>query len=263
MEPVFVVPSKFPPSYEDYYSLISCSNLRTVNQYSIEREDCKYIVSYHCETSFVGDKGKVVLWFLERPSAFGGIGNFPKALNEHLRKLSIDEVWVSDRHLYNSLLGLVQNIKFVPVGSHSGLAKVSNQEPIYDAIDLCYRQGRRAFIDHLRCRVAPTVYGIEKHHLLSKSKVMLNVHQDNCQYIEPLRFALGASYGLPIISESCYDSYPFSNDDVIFRPYQDIEGTLYNFLQNKSFCELGQRIKEKMTTEFSFDKNVYRAVGEL
>ncbi len=49
--------------------------------------------------------------------------------------------------------------------------------------------------------VATNSWGVERHNQLMASRIMLNIHQDMFQYIEPLRMVLAAAYGLPVLTE--------------------------------------------------------------
>ena len=60
--------------------------------------------------------------------------------------------------------------------------------------------------------VAANGWDYVRHVGLMGSRFMLNIHQDEFPYIEPLRFSLAAAYGLPILSEHCAEIYPYSRE---------------------------------------------------
>ena len=62
---------------------------------------------------------------------------------------------------------------------------------------------------------------------------MLNVHQDTDMIMEPLRFALAAAYGLPVLTENLYEvSHPY--DKIYQFPLNDIGRAMRMALRNYS-----------------------------
>ena len=108
-------------------------------------------------------------------------------------------------------------LHYVPMGSHEGLGSPGVVKE-YDLIGLMCYSNRRSFV--FRCAdemlhkvgnvtLAPNGWGEDRHNRLQRSRFMFNVHQDDFPFIEPLRFALAAAYGLPLVTERCLDMHPY------------------------------------------------------
>ena len=95
------------------------------------------------------------------------------------------------------------------------------------------------------------------------SRFALNIHQDGYPFQEPLRFALFAAYGLPILTETITDSYPWSDEFCVYNTYDGIAGRLRQMLGNDydRWREMGLRARERMCEDFNFKKMVLEKVG--
>jgi hypothetical protein len=259
MEPVFIVPKNKKQSYEDYYELINFCEFKTISD-SFERQDnfC-YILPLHHTVSPMGDKGKVVLWFLERPESMGGIPGLHVYFEKILKQNNVQEIWLSDKEMFSNFD--CDLVKFVPFGSDERLGTPSD-EKIYDVADMCYRHTRRNFINALKCKLAPGAYGQEKKNILSSSKFLLNVHQDNDLYYEPLRFALAVANGLPIITEDCYNPYPFVSGDFVSTNIGNLPTLIEDVVSQpyNKWRDLGLKMRDKILANFSFQKNIEKAL---
>lgn len=267
---VFVHPTCCYDSYTDYRRLVSVSGFETCNQDQINpNRDAIYIVSPmngDVENALrarpkASRKCKIVSWFLERPSPHGGV-----KFNEHVVRLIsdlVDEFWVSDRAMYQAIKGIV-NTKFVPVGGDEAIGGKRLNDKTFDVTHMSYVYGRRDKIIHsLRCRIGPNGWGDARHNTLLRTKMMVNVHQDNDGYYEPLRFALCAAYAMPMISEQCLDPYPYeAGVDFLSAPYDQLNSLIDRAINGHigDLQNYGERMFHKVTKQFKFVDNVKRAL---
>jgi hypothetical protein len=100
--------------------------------------------------------------------------------------------------------------------------------------------------------------------ILRHSRFALNVHQDQYPFQEPLRWALFAAYGLPMLTESVHDAYPFADGICEFNSYDGIAGKLKQMLDNDytRWRDMGLHARDHMCKEYNFRKMVLQAVKE-
>jgi hypothetical protein len=204
----------------------------------------------------------LILWNLERPSgSAGSVGQYAESNRELIYSRFFDEVWVSDRRMAEET-----TLRFVPLGSDERLGQPGDGQKRYHFCHLSYEVPRRQTIyKHFdRPFIGPNSWPPERDQVLQSSKFALNVHQDQHPFQEPLRFALFAAYGLPIISETIYDAYPWSEEFMIFAGYDHLVSTLRNALSDdyRKYREMGLRAREWMCKEYQFRKCVEIAVQE-
>ena len=213
-------------SYTDYWKLVELSGFPIVwlDEMDLSKLGTTYIVSpmngeftpYMEQNK--GRVSKVLLWNLERPGD-DGIQGYVNSNQLYIGAGYLDGVIVSDKQLaYDA------GFKFVPLGSHYDLGTPGDLDARlngFDLIHLCCYSLHRSFLfripeeprdNILGLTVATNGWGDERHTRLMSSRFMLNIHQDEYPYIEPLRFSLAAAYGLPILSEHCAEIYPYSRD---------------------------------------------------
>lgn len=222
-DPTFVRTRHEYDSYTDYWKLVELSGFPTcyVDEMNLHDSDATYIVSpmngeFTAHLDWSGGKECVVyLWNLERP---GGSGNFEQYVAGNLRYVHddmVDVVLVSDRKLAKD-----SGFWYMPLGGHPLLGDPGDREKVHDYIHLMCYSLRRAGTGLFNYTtpwhkwygfdIAPNGWGQERHIALQESKFMLNVHQDDTLYLEPLRFVLAAAYGLPIVTEQLADPYPYT-----------------------------------------------------
>jgi len=146
------------------------------------------------------------MWNLERPGGSGGLSEYISGSHALIENGYLDTIIVSD-----PILAKVSGMKFVPLGSHKDLGVVSDQSvKCFDFIHLsCYSLHRSWMFrtpsemqsNLFGLRIAPNAWGVNRHNLLMQSRIMLCIHQDEFPYIEPLRYAIAAAYGMPILTE--------------------------------------------------------------
>lgn len=206
---IFAHPRHSYDSYTDYRKLVELSQFPTCFIDEIDlQSDNLYIVSpmngefdAHIDWRQLR-KCQIYHWNLERPGA-GSISDYKGQNSRHIREGKIDHVLVSDK-----LLARLTGFKYVVMGSHDKLG-IPGEDKTYDYIHLmCYSPRRGPFFNYPNAltavdgmTIAPNSWGQERHEALQRSKMMLNIHQDEHPYCEPLRFTLAAAYGLPIVTE--------------------------------------------------------------
>lgn len=256
-------------SYVDYWKLVELSEFPTVyvDEVDIE-ENVTYIVSPmngewrpHIDSEYAQGKEKMArlyLWNLERPGGSGNIGRYKVDNVALIRGDYVDHVLVSDRRLAQ-----MTNLHYVPLGTHAGLGMPGTVKR-WDLIHLSCFSGRRSFLftdPHKSARnvkgmsVAPNGWGQDRHKRLQESKFMLNVHQDDYPFIEPLRFALASAYGLPIITEQSYDLYPYDDHPAVrSASLNQLVSMARQIVQQdyNMWRELGNQLRLTMTSEFQF-----------
>jgi len=146
-----------------------------------------------------------------------------------------------------------------------GLGSVGDDKK-YAFCHMSYEVPRRGNIyKHFReDQIGPNSWPPMRDEVLGLSKFALNVHQDIHPFQEPLRLALFAAYGLPIISETIFDMYPWSEETMIMTGYDNLVGKLREALTSdyEAYREMGLRARERMTGEFQFGKMVRQAIEE-
>lgn len=266
-------------SYTDFWRLVELSNFPTIytDELDISKQGVYIVTPMNGEwrPAIHNQKGKVfnahlILWNLERPSgSAGSVGQYGR--NARMLMGGIwedtgqpsgmrfaDEVWVSDRKLAED-----QNLRFVVLGSDEGLGEPGSDKE-YNFCHMSYEVPRRVSIYKHFQNIGANSWGAERDQVLKRSKFALNVHQDIHWYQEPLRFSLFAAYGLPIISESLYDSYPWSDETMVTAIYDGLVGRMKQALTEDyaPYREMGLRARERMCGEFQFGKMVREAVRQ-
>ena len=241
----------------------------------------------------------LILWNLERPSgSAGSIGRY--ALSNRLLQYGfwdetgskkhlndqgeteisygrfVDEVWVSDRQL---AIETSHATRFVVLGSDKGLGEPGDEKK-YRFCHMSYANGRRqSVLKHFSDSDSAQgnsfwpwdeaenkeKYSSRRDEVLKQSRFALNIHQDQHPFQEPLRFALFAAYGIPTLSESILDAYPWLPDEnIIFSHYDGLLAKLNQMSANDydKWRGMGLRAREKMCGEFQFGKMVRQAVEE-
>lgn len=256
-------------SYTDFWKLAELCDFETVyvDEIDIGRNAVYITAPFNGEWQHVrnhlGDvrNAYLVLWNLERPSGSGGVGEYARSNRELLYNRELDDVWVSDRQL-----GAETGFRFVVLGSHYNLGTV-NERKKWEFCHMSYVVNRRKtiydqFMSHM---IGYNCWGSERDEVLSGSKFALNVHQDIYPFQEPLRFALFAAYGLPIITETIKDSYPWAPEYMVYSSYDDIVKTLRGMMNSSymTWRDMAIRARDRMCDEYSFKDMVESAMEDL
>lgn len=276
MDVVFVKTRWHYQSYTDYWRMVELCGCPTcyVDEVDVEAEAVYIVCPLNGEWEPMlrarqseGKKRRATLisWTLEPPVKNDYLPNLRQTVDDGL----VDWIWIGYRNL--AVAADHPRIKFAPVGSMAALGNEFMGERQYDVAHLSYpTHRRRVLYDALRgkgVRIAPNGWGQERDATLRSSRFLLNIHKDDgFQAYEPLRFAVAAAYGLPIISESCADPHPYRPMVDYYETSYDaaIKSTLAALSQDYGqWAALGQRMRERMTGELAFDKCVEEAVCRL
>lgn len=203
----------------------------------------------------------LILWNIERPSgSAGSVGNYAKRHRQLIYDRLFDEVWCSDRRLAEET-----QLRFVVLGSDEALGSPGNDKR-YDLVHMSYEIPRRTNIyKHWGADdIGPNCWPPERDEVLRSSRFALNIHQDIHPFQEPLRLALFAAYGLPVISETIFDSYPWDSGMAIFSGYDSIVSRLRQALTEdyEPYKAMGLRARERMTQTYQFGRCVREAVAQ-
>jgi hypothetical protein len=206
----------------------------------------------------------LVHWLLERPAGSGGLYEYARSNRQYLYDRLLDDVWVSDRGLASETL-----FRHVILGSHHGLGEPGDEKK-YDFCHMSYPTDRRLRVyNHFHSqRIGPNCWPWDtdpsRDDVLRCSRFALNIHQDSYPFQEPLRLALFAAYGLPILTESINDAYPWNEDTCVFHGYDGIQGRLQQMLKNDygRWKDMGRRARDMMCDTYGFRKMVLAAIKE-
>jgi len=272
MNIAFAKPRHVYDSYVDFYKLIELSGFEMMysDEVNISNEGVYIfpVMNGDVEAHLINEvsSGKIryahlILWNLERPSgSAGSVGNYAKRHRQLMYDRIFDEVWCSDKRLAEET-----QLRFVVLGSDEGLG-APGDEKFYDFCHMSYTIPRRSniYAKFNPDRIGPNCWPPERDEVLRKSRFALNIHQDIHPFQEPLRLALFAAYGLPVISETIFDAYPWDGDIAIFSGYDNIVSKLRQVLDEpyETYKEMGLRARERMTRDFQFGKVVREAVSQ-
>jgi hypothetical protein len=272
-DPIFIRPAHEYDSYRDFWNLVELSGFPQckIKYANLDEDETFIIVPFGGEPKdhiryrrniLSGPKrARIVWWDLERPDAEGQEfskeyvrGYFDEFFNY------VDEIWVSDRHFCE----LDPRTKFVVLGGHPKMGTPVHDCPEYDVVHLSYMNYRRICIFEgiKELKIAPTkIWGNEKDHALRSSRAMVNIHQTPAPIMEPLRFALAASYGLPLLSETCADPWPLvEGQEILMAPYEELSDAIHEWLKRPDLDVLGDALRRKLVEEWSFRKGVEAAM---
>lgn len=242
--------------YDDFFLLATLSGYRVISFDDIpqyDAYDAVFIISpFNDEWSNgIQLQGRLILWELEwreTPISVPGLS----------------ETWVSNLTYANRL-----GVKYVPMGSHSGLNTAQAHYPkAYDVTHLSYEIPRRQTVYQdfslLGGTIAPKGWGDERDKSLLQSHAMLYVSQwEHYPAVAPLRIALCAAYGLPMIAESGWSIEPLkphllfsANYDVLAeRAYILTRPQHYDLLAN-----MGAQIRYQLCEVMPFARCVENAL---
>lgn len=253
-------------SYTDFWTLVELSRYPTCYIDEIDWNSGRYYITAPMNGELkhreIPDnrKCKIALWNLERPGGSGGLPNYINDNNELIRLGVIDQVIVSDKQLARDT-----GFHYVPIFGHAGLGKLTPPaRKIYDVVHLmCYspRRGRWFDYPHNRLsvegiKVAPNGWGEQRHYALTMSHFLLNIHQDEFQYMEPLRFVLAACYGLPIVSETVIDWWPYIGVCKPFRLHDEVDTIKYLMDHRSNWDKVAIEIRCLVTEDYDFRKGL-------
>jgi hypothetical protein len=266
----FVKTRHFYESYRDFFTLVDLAGFPTIYTDELDTSQEGVFITAplngEWEPHIKNQDHKpryahLIQWNIERPSgSAGSVGNYAKRQRQLIYDRFFDEIWVSDSRLADET-----QLRFVVLGSDAGLGSPGDEKR-YAFCHMSYEVPRRGNIyKHFRDdQIGPNSWPPERDEILQASRFALNIHQDIHPFQEPLRLALFAAYGLPIISETIFDMYPWSDDTMITVGYDNLVSRLRQALTEDydGYREMGLRARERMTGEFQFGKMIRAAVDE-
>lgn len=259
-------------SYTDYWKLVELSGFPVVYIDEIDTTVPRvtYIASpFNGEFFTLNEQErapgtKISLWNLERPGGSGGIEDYKQGNLKNIEEGYVDEIIVSDHALAD-----LTKYKYVPMGSHPDLGEPWATKQYGFVHLMCYSNRRGILFDtpsepkitYSGCRIAPNGWGEERHKSLQKSWYMLNVHQDEYQYMEPLRFSLAAAYALPILSENLTaDPFPYQHGVIQF-PMNQLDQAMMSAMRGRhELSEIGMKMRNFVMTHHTFKTCVERSM---
>ena len=204
----------------------------------------------------------LIIWNLERPSSSGSVPEYALRSKFWLDNRFCDEVWVSDFQLADETM-----LRYVTLGSDYGLGEPCEDKQ-YDFTHMSVQIPRRVHIlkEFNSGRIGPNCWPWDnpsRDDVLKQSKFALNIHQDEFSFCEPLRIALFAAYGLPVITEKLAVGYPYDLD-IRQIPYHSLVSDLKARLSDDygQWRDMGLRLRKRLCEDFQFGKMVRRAVDE-
>lgn len=211
--PVFVRTRHIYDSYRDFWKLVEVSGFDTcyVDQMNIQDPHACYITTYiNDEWRHTRGEAHVIHWNME----------WFTDTEHHAFQDGVTERWTSDKSHADA-----QGIPYVPVGSDYRLCEggYTSLQPQYDVALLACMSERRVNIYHelerYHVQIAPNYHAHEgRHAVLMQTRMILHIHQTVRKVISPLRMAVAAAYGIPVLCEECDDPGIYT-DACPFAPY--------------------------------------------
>jgi hypothetical protein len=243
---IFAQPRHEYQSYTDFWQLVRLSGYPIIYQDEIDpQSDNTYIFTgADAHVSFPDGNARIIYWLLEW-------------YGDYVQKPGVTETWCCNKTFAHQL-----GVRYVPMGSHPQLGTLESKPLKYDIIHLSYSaiHRRRLTLDKLidkGLKIAPNGWGEFRDRMLRESRIMLHIHQ-NGDYpgIAPLRVALGAAYGLPIICENGWSSAPYGNA-IILSKYGDIEHAVKRVLKNYDYMKsIGLELHQLLCHDLEFSRVV-------
>jgi hypothetical protein len=202
---------------------------------------------------------------LERPGGSGSIEKYIADNREHINLGYLTNIFVTDRKL-SELTGF----PYLIVGGHEDFCNIEDTyEKNYDLIALCCYSLHRAWMFQTPEMLRPILGGMSvatnapptspvRDTLLKTTKAMLNIHQDEFNFVEPLRMIVAVMYGMPIFSEECDNPY----NAHIFGKFSDYSYDIKDMLRHdyNRLHDEAMQTRYLFTHEHSFRNCVMRAI---
>lgn len=224
-EPIFVKvrndKGEVYASYEVYWKLVGLVGYQTCELSEVDpQSNNTYIFAPDngnvAETCRGEHTARYILWYLERVFENETILERP----DLLIKDYFDEVWCSDRHMYETIKKDwnqredTPKIKYVIVGGHKDLGGEPKEPKKWDFVTIAYLYGRRyTKVEELKAQgktFAPSLWGDDTSETLAYSRMGFCYHQDEMPVIEPLRYIYFACWKLPMLWEYSVDVFPYT-----------------------------------------------------
>jgi hypothetical protein len=276
MRLVFALTRTWYDSYTDYRTLTekAWQDVCFINEIKMS-EPIAYVVSPingefrpHIDNHRNEEKKcKILWWNLERPPRDENHAAHKKDVKELFDKY-IDYMIVSDKWYKSYYNEFGDKVIFCPMGIDEVLcpdpwAEGHNK---HDFTHMSYVWGRRDILNKLP-NCLGNCWKEERRLGLLRTKFMINIHQDQYNLIEPLRFVLAISHGLPIITERINDPYPYEiGNNIMMVDYNQIIETAIRCAQREDYAKfraMAAATYEKMLHQFSFVKCIKEMADKL
>lgn len=202
-------------------------------------------------------QARLVHWMLERPR--------PERDEMNSIHQTADEIWASDTLLAEQVGG-----RYVFLGGVETFANVNVlRRRDYDLIALMYWSPRRDGLRHELLEEGLTLvdpngncWGEWREQALNSSRIMLNAHQDEYPWCEPIKFCLAGMYGLPLLSETSAGSgYWEPGFHYISAPLADlVTWAKYLLTDDVALARLGAHAWRLVCRDHTFKQEVEAAV---
>lgn len=266
---VFVRTRHMYASYDVYWSLVELGGFETcyVDEIDFDRDATYIITPINGEVSghlsnHRTHRARLIWWVLERFDGPGMREHTPESIVDEAHGYGFDRFWTSCRAVQK----LDPRLEHVIFGSDARLAEHYRNGEDYDFTHQSYAWGRRMILYRnmisLGLREGPASWGPARVRVLATSKVLVNAHQYDMPVYAPLRFALGAAYHLPVVSEWIEDPYPLTGviDTVT---YDALPGRVFDIARRMHpdiRRAMGDLLHYKLCVEHSFAESVLRSV---
>ncbi len=266
---VFAKPAHLYASYADFWRLVELAGFATCRVDEIDLSKDRITITTPMNGDLVEHlneeiahttepwPGRVIWWNLEmhttsRDSALDDAWPF------------IDAAWVSDLYLK----GLDSRYVYLHVGSDDRLrdGPAWHRPPAYDVATMGYEDVPRrarvlAALRERGVRVAPLADGADRYDVLSRTRLMLNIGQQDTPVIAPLRTALAAAYELPMVTETLAVPHVFQNK-VFQAPYASLVPEVLRVLSlpDKTLRKSGIALRTLLCQQWPFRYAVERAL---
>lgn len=256
--PIFAYPRHQYDSYRDFKRIVELSGYEScfVDEIDAYNPDKCYIITPHngeWSDGWPDATARIIHWDLEWRHA-----------TDYPTTPGVTETWCSDPW-YAMHIGA----RFVLLGSHPDL----NPNPAdrdghfdYDVAFLAYmgpwrRQLVASAFNLRRIALAPNGWGEERHRILSKTRLMVHIHQwDEFACIAPQRWAIAAAYKLPLLSEAVHCEIKEIADGVVYAGHAHLSEVALSWLDNGAAWYLGQKLHQALCVDYTFRRNVEAAL---
>lgn len=244
---IFARPRHEYESYRDFWRMVELCGFPLIYQDQIDVDvKTTYILTGADATlEFPEGDARIIYWLLEW-------------YIDYYQRPGVHETWCSNKTFAEKL-----GLRFVPCGSMPELGTLHRNGEEFDIAHMSYdKVYRRSFIlDRLRedgLKIAPNGWGKERDKILRNCRAMLHIHQhDHTHAIAPLRAALAAAYGLPLISENGVDNVPYIG---FFADYDSLRHVVNVTLKRNDLKERGLELHQRLCHDLCFDKVINGAV---
>lgn len=271
-DPVFVRSTAQYDSYADFWKLVELSGYRSTPATEIDLGQPGSLIWPMMDMEFIdrlsrqppGTRAaRVIFWNLERPDEKPGVDPyelFRRGMGEILEWA--DEIWVSD-------IGLAtadRRVLFAILGGHPGLCDQAPKTAAYDVAHLGIITPRRAdLLEKLKARglrVSDNGWGAERSRMLASSRLLLGVDRvEGLHVSNPLRWALGAAFGLPIVHEEIKLPYPLAaGDSILMAPYAELDTLILQTLGREDLPLVASRSARILCDQWTFRSGVEDAL---